>query len=193
MLQFVIGDQSSYFDVYNDVLRGIKSVADAHYATLPDVKYPINLRFASGFDPAIKSLVRKSNNGLIHKNVYTWYIRIDNIPAFIKQIAPVLERRLVGSGMNRFTGELKIGFFTLKGIKIIFDNGQITDVVEIELAQYEPDAALPYHTFLNVVFGHRTLRDLVYILPEVYANQKADLLFDILFPKMRAHLLDGIA
>lgn len=193
VLQFVVGDQSSYFEVYNDVLRGIKSVADPYYATLPDDKYPINLRFASGFDPAIKSLVRKSRNGLIHKNVYAWYIRIDDIPAFIKHIAPVLEHRLVGSGMNRFTGEVKIGFFALNGIKITFDNGQITDVVDVELKQFEADAAFPYDTFLNVVFGHRDWREMAYVLPEVHANQKADLLLSILFPKMRAQLLDGIA
>ena len=124
--------------------------------------------------------------------VYAWYLRVADVPAFIQHIAPVLEQRLQGSWMNRFTGDVKIGFFKLNGIVISFEDGRVTDVVSARLGQDDPDAALPYDTFLNVLFGYRTVAELGHILPEAHANQKANLLLNILFPKMRTILSEGI-
>lgn len=190
--RYVIGDQSSYYDTFDDVLRGIKSHADDFYASLDDDKYPLTMRFDNGVSPAVYRLIRKMNNGLIRDLMYTWYVRIEDIPAFIKHIAPVLDDRMCGSGMNRFTGEFKISFYKLNGIVITFEDGCITDVVSADLAQYDGDTALPYDTFLNILFGHRTPRELAYVLPEVYANRKAEMLFEALFPPMRSQIGDGI-
>lgn len=190
--QFVIGKQSSYFDTFNDVMRAIKSMADDFYATLPEEKHAIKIRFDNGISPAIKSMIRTTDGGLVRDSVYAWYIRVDDVPAFIKHIAPVLEHRLQGSGMNRFTGNVKIGFYQLNGIMMSFEDGCITDVVSAEMGQDDPDAAMPYDTFLNVLFGHRDVRELSHVLTEAYANQKANLLLSILFPRMRSQLGDGI-
>lgn len=189
---FIIGDQSNYFDTFDDVLRGIKAHADEFYANLPDDKSPIELRFDGGVSPAIQTIARKLNNATVRDLMYAWYIRVDDVPVFIKHIAPVLEKRLQGSGMNRFTGEFKIGFYKLNGIKITFEDGGITDVVATEMAQYDADTAFAYDTFLNLLFGHRTRREIAHILPETYANRKADLLLDALFPKMRTFIGNGI-
>ncbi len=191
---YIIGEESSYFVTFASVLRGIKACIDDFYENNQHDKYKpaLRIRFDSGVSPAIETLVRTSA-GLIREHIYTWYLRVEDMPAFIKHIAPVLEARLEGSGINRFTGELKVSFYQLNGIVITFEDGKITDAVMTEMAQYDGDAAFPYDTFLNVVFGHRTPRELFHILPEVYANPKATLLFDAIFPKMRSMIGDGIA
>lgn len=189
---YVIGENASYFDTFNDVMWAIKVMADDFYAKLPQEKYAIKIRFENGISPAIKSLIRSTDGGLLRHYAYAWYIRVDDLPAFIKHIAPVLERRLHGSGMHRFTGSVKIGFFQLNGIMITFEDGKIMDASYAEIAQYDGDAGLPYDSFLNILFGHRDVRELAHVLPEVYANQKADLLMSILFPKMRTQLGEGI-
>jgi GNAT superfamily N-acetyltransferase len=186
--RYIIGTRSSYYDTFDDVLRGIKAHADKFYATLPDDKYPIKLRFDNAVSPSVYALISTTDNGLIRDLVYSWYIRVDDMPAFIKHITPVLESRLAGSSMNRFSGTFKVSFHKLHGICMTFKDGKITDVTTTELTQYEGDTALPYDTFLNIVFGHRTRKELTYILPEVYANRKADLLFEALFPKVRSRI-----
>jgi len=94
--------------------------------------------------------------------------------------------------MNRFTGELNIGLFDLNRIQIVFEAGKIKDVLIVEITKVSSDTAFPYHTFLNILFGHRDWRELTHILPEVYANRKADMLLTALFPKMRTFLGSGV-
>jgi hypothetical protein len=45
------------------------------------------------------------------------------------------------------------------------------------------DAEFPNHSFWNVVFGHRTLDELEYVLPDIWATSKATVLLGALFPK----------
>ena len=190
---FIVGDPSSYLESFDDVLRAIQSIADEFYADLPADIYPTKIRFDNGLSTALKALTRKTDGGMLSEQVYAWYIRVEDIPSFIKLIAPVLEKRLAGSGANRFTGELKIGFYELNGIVLTFEDGKMTNVVSATIKQFESDTAMPYHTFLNILFGHRDWRELGHVLPEVNANRKADLLLSILFPKMRNQIGDGVA
>jgi len=189
---YVVGERSSIYATFNDVLRGIQSFTDDFYADLPDDKYPTRLRFDSGIHSSVHQLV-VSTGGVKPKRIYAWYIRVADLPRFIKHIAPVLEQRLAGSGMNRFTGDLKIGFYQRDGLKITFEDGKITNVEMTPIEQYDGDAGFPYDTFLNMLFGHRGWRELVHVLPEIFARAKAQLLLDILFPPMRAQLGDGLA
>lgn len=189
---WIIGDQSSYYDTFDDILRAIQTATDKFFAPLPDDKYPTLIHFDNGISPALKSLIHRTNGKVASDRVYMWYLRVDDLPVFIKLIAPVLEQRLEGSGMNRFTGDLKIGLYEVDRIEIMFEDGKITDVITADVGKGGSDASFPYHTFLNVLFGHRDWLDLTYILPEVHANRKADMLLTVLFPKMRSHVSGGI-
>ena len=190
--RWIIGDQSSYFDTFDDVLRAIQTLTDEFFAPLSDDKYPKLMHFDNGIAPALKSLIHRTDGKIHTDRVYMWYVRVDDLPAFIKLIAPVLEQRLSGSGMNRFTGDLKIGLYEFNQIEIVFEDGKITNVTLIEDGQGSSDTSFPYHTFLNILFGHRDWRELTHILPEVHANRKADMLLTALFPKMRSHISGGV-
>jgi len=173
---WIISDQSSYYDTFDDILRAIQTLADEFFAPLPDDKYPTLIYFDNGVAPALKSLIHKTDGKINMDRVYMWYVRVGDLLAFIKLIAPVLEERLQGSGMNRFTGDLKIGLYEFDRIEILFEDGKISDVITAEVGKGGSDASFPYHTFLNILFGHRDWRELTHILTEVHANRKADIL-----------------
>ncbi len=54
---------------------------------------------------------------------YAWYIRVPDLPAFLRRIAPVLERRLVASVVAGHTGELALSFYRT-GIRLTFADGR---------------------------------------------------------------------
>jgi len=90
---------------------------------------------------------------------------------------------LEDSDVNGYTGNLSVHSFSKTATTIKFENGCITDVTEDVLhPEWKADAAFPNHTFLNVLFGHRSPDELMRILPEVFVNRKATVLFDALFP-----------
>jgi GNAT superfamily N-acetyltransferase len=187
---YVVGEQSSYLDTYEDVLREIKAFIDTYYQDKSEFK-PDYLYFDSGQHPALDLLISKTWGAVKRPdvNLYAWYLRVENMARFLKHIAPVLERRLEHSGAHRYTGTLTISFYDLTGVEIEFTNGQITDVNQRRFDIYEGDAKFPYHTFLNIVFGHRTFEELQLTLPEIWVTRKASVLLTAMFPRQRSTLL----
>jgi hypothetical protein len=112
-----------------------------------------------------------------------WYMRVGDPPAFLRYIAPVLERRLRQSVMDGYTGTLRLTFFS-SHLTLVFDRGTLAGV-----GSYEPrfiddaDACFPELTFLHLLFGHRSLADLRYAFPDCRADgAEAAVLLPILFP-----------
>lgn len=179
---FVIGEESNYLESFSDVINGIKKWAREKYGECPPL-----LSFGSGLHEMLDTLIDRTEGGLVRKREYTWYLRVPEMIPFLRHIQPVLERRLVNSGANRYTGELKIGFYDLKGISIRFERGCITSIEPIS-GKDGYDIEFPWELFWNVVFGYHTADELRYILPDVWASSKAAVLLDALFPKKRSWL-----
>lgn len=186
-LSYIVDDNASYMDTYDDVMRWYKAVRDNEYPEGGDVKAPTHLGFDSGIPSEIYKVIEYNPFASIRNKFYAWYIRVEDVAAFIQTIAPVLERRLAGSVANRFTGDFKIGFYDFTGVTITFEDGKITDVVGGEMEN--PEVSFAYLTFLNVLFGHRTRNDLVSLLPETFAGRKAGLLLDVLFPVKQSWIM----
>lgn len=180
---YVVGDQASYLGTFNDVTRAVQGWAQGKYGECPAM-----LAFGGGIHESLDRLIDRSSGGMIRKREYAWYLRVPDTIAFLKTIAPVLERRLAGSGAHRYTGELKIGFYNLKGISLKFEGGCLADISEIA-GKDGYDVQFPWNLFLNVVFGYRTCDEIFTILPDVWANAKATVLMDALFPKKKSWLL----
>ena len=94
------------------------------------------------------------------KSPYAWYMRVPDMPAFLRHITPVLEERLRNSPAIGHTGELKLSFYR-NGVRLAFDAGRITSV-EPWMPTHEDggSAAFPGLTFLQLLFGYRTLDEL---------------------------------
>jgi len=116
---------------------------------------------------------------------YAWYVRVPDLPRFIQQIRPALEARLSDSHLSGYSGEIKISFYR-SGLRLAFRDGHMDAV---ENWQPEPhghsgDAAFPGLTFLQLLFGHRTLDELRYAFPDCsYRNDETYALLKVLFPR----------
>jgi GNAT superfamily N-acetyltransferase len=183
-MNYVVGDQSSYLETFNDVIYGMKQWATETFGECPPV-----MDFNTGLHDTLSTLIDRTTAGLVRRREYAWYLRIVDLVRFIRDIAPVLERRLEGSGANRYTGTLTVGFYDKTGLTIQFENGCIKDVTMGAMDESKADISFPYHLFLNVVFGYNSADEIRNILPEVWASQKAAVLLSILFPKKRSWIM----
>lgn len=116
---------------------------------------------------------------------YAWYIRVPDIPAFIRHIAPALEQRLANSVVAAYTGELIFDFFR-GGLRLVFERGHLTQVEPWHAPLYKSnaDATCPRLIFLQLLFGYRSLHELRYAFPDVRIEKSsAEVLLQVLFPK----------
>ncbi len=177
ILEYVVGEQASYLDTFDDVMRAAKKFGEAKDSRLAC------LAFDSGIHPTVHTLIRKSFGGLTNRPTYAWYIRAASPARLMQTIAPVLERRLAGSGAHCYTGEMRIAFHDRTGLLMKFEQGKLVEASDIEQKFKGADAAFPWHLFLNLVFGHQTVEEMRNFLPDAYASHKtAYALLEILFP-----------
>ncbi len=116
---------------------------------------------------------------------YAWYVRVPDVLAFIRHIAPALERRLANSPAAVYSGELTLDFFR-GGLHMVFDKGHIEHLEPWRAPAYKntADASCPALVFLQLLFGYRSLDELRYAFPDVRVeNSNAEVLLNALFPK----------
>ncbi len=146
----------------------------------PDEPYRRTGLFLGEDHPAY--LILETQNSPPNRS-YTWYLRVPDLPAFLRRIAPVLEDRLAESPCAGHNGEMRITFYK-SGLSIHFEQGRIREVQPLEsLAWDAADAHFPGLTFLQVLFQHRTVDELRHIYTDAYANTTATALLKVLFPR----------
>jgi len=122
---------------------------------------------------------------------YAWYIRVEDIPAFLEKIKPVLEKRLAKSYLVGYTGELKLNMYT-DGIIIKFEKGKITAIEAWDKpSEKETSAAFPDLTFLQILFGYKDMDELKASRVDCWINRKSQetqVLLKILFPKKASYV-----
>ncbi len=152
----------------NDYAQRSGEVCDGVYLSLGPT-HPIYEIFTS-------SLPKK-------RNPYAWYVRIANLPDFISTIAPVMEKRLLQSHLRGFSGEVRLSFYR-SGVRLVFDDGRLSGC---EVWQPGPeeggDARFPDLTFLSLLCGRRSFRELENCFPDCFAkNDETASLLNALFP-----------
>lgn len=118
-----------------------------------------------------------------HEPPYAWYIRIPDVPAFIRHITPVLEQRLADSALRGYAGELKIDLYR-GGLRLAFEGGRLTTAESWRPPIYgdHANAGCPPLVFLQLLLSYRTLKELKTIYPDVWSNNESTLLINTLFP-----------
>lgn len=118
---------------------------------------------------------------------YAWYVRVPDLPDFMRHVAPLLERRLAESVVVGHTGELKISFYR-EGLRLVFEEGRLKAVEPWEPTVEDGGAAaFPDLTFLQLLFGYRTLEELAYAFADCWtASDEARALLKTLFPKQQS-------
>ena len=123
-----------------------------------------------------KSVVRK-------EPPYAWYIRVPDLIAFLRHIQPALEKHLIGTVAEGYTGELKLNLYRT-GIHLKFEQGRITDITDWSPADVEAgDAAFPDLTFLQLLCGRCRTEELTSNFVDCWTNGTTPaVLLDCLFP-----------
>jgi hypothetical protein len=122
-------------------------------------------------------------------NPYAWYVRVAEIPDFLRHISPVLEKRLADSPVAGHTGDLKIGFYR-SGVKLSFDDGKLKECDSyIPEGTEDGDVLFPDLTFLRVLFGYTSFDELESMFPDCFAdNDHGRALSKVLFPKLPSNI-----
>lgn len=118
------------------------------------------------------------------RDPYAWYLRVPDLLGFLNHIRPVLEKRLAESSAAGHSREIHISFYR-SGLRIRIQHGEIA---AIELWKPGPgkegDAAFPDLTFLQLLFGYRSYKQLEYFFADCWCDsEEVRILLDILFPK----------
>lgn len=119
------------------------------------------------------------------KKPYAWYLRVPDLPGFIRHIAPVLERRLAASPFVGHSGELKLTLYR-QGLRLKFDAGRLETVEhwQPEPTRHSGDAGFPGLVFTQLVFGYRSMADLQYAFADCWTkNDQVNGLLNVLFPR----------
>ncbi len=121
---------------------------------------------------------------------YGWYLRVPDVPAFLRRLAPALNARLAASALAGHSGELCINAYT-DGWRIAFERGEIAVVEPWDPRENELKAncAFPPLVFLQLLFGYRSLSDLRATFPDCWAVDEAAVLLDILFPRLYSNVI----
>ncbi len=124
---------------------------------------------------------------------YAWYVRVPDLPAFLRQITPALEVQLARSPAAGHTGELKLSFYR-RGLRLALDHGRLTAIEPWQPpVNANGDAAFPNLTFLQLLFGYRSLDELQYAYADCSCSgDETRVLLSALFPKQASNVW-GIA
>jgi GNAT superfamily N-acetyltransferase len=143
---------------------------------------------ASGVGPAEKLSFRlgvkhPAYDVLGKELTYEPYVRVPDLPKFIRQIAPALETRLAYSPLTGYSGTLTLNFYR-GGLQLEFAEGKLTGAENWQMPLWHPgaDASFPPLVFLQLLFGRRSLEELEYAFPDVEVKIEVKLLLRTLFP-----------
>lgn len=141
---------------------------------------------AFAFLLGIEHPVYRAMDGRLPQTVppYAWHLRVPDLPGFIQHVAPVLECRLENSVLVGHCGEIKLNFYR-HGLRLLFEGGRLASV-----GSWQPETAEAGHagfpdlTFLQLLFGYRTLAELRYAFPDCWTkDDETPALLEVLFPK----------
>jgi hypothetical protein len=145
--------------------------------------------FTLGESHPVYDMFRERLPQILHS--YAWYLRVSDLPRFIHRIAPALERRLAESYACGYTGELYMSFYR-SGLRWRFEQGQIAAVDPWMPGQreLEGDIAFPGLTFLQLLFGYRSLEELRDSFADCWwKSNETRALMEALFPRKPSQVI----
>jgi len=175
----------SWFAVTPTVFRYLKTLGET-YATASGNRFD-TINFENGTEHPVYHVIPRRLRG-VHQP-YAWYVRVADLTGFLRQITPALEARLADSVLVGHSGELKLNFYRT-GLCLTFVAGRLTDI-----APWQPDAhershaSFPDLTFLQLLFGFKSLDELNHAFPDcMVRSDDARVLLNTLFPKQGSNI-----
>lgn len=115
---------------------------------------------------------------------YAWYLRVPDLPGFLNQVKPALEKRLTESIAVGHSCEIKISFYR-EGLRLMIDKGKLKTIETWKPSSEDGGAiAFPGLTFLQVLFGYRSYDELHQAFADCWCDsEEVHTLINILFPR----------
>lgn len=177
----IVKSGASFHALLPDILRAIQAEALA-LPIAPGAPPPNMLSLGLGRDHPVYAAFTEDLSARFQRP-YAWYVRVPDLVALLRKIAPVLERRIAESVLVGYTGESKINLYR-GGLRLVFENGALRSVEPWQTSIWNSaiDASFPPLVFLQLMFGHRSLDQLRDMFPDVSASGEHQLLLQTLFP-----------
>lgn len=176
----------SWADITPCVVRYLYTTGEKYAVTEDKLDEFAAFGFSLGLEHPVYHVL---HNGLPRVRMpYAWYLRVPDLPGFLRHIAAVLEKRLAGSAIAGYSGELQLTFYR-SGLRLVFEQGRLVEAEEWQPAPqgHSGDAAFPELTFLQLLFGYRSLAELDYAYADCwYENDRVFALLNALFPKQNS-------
>lgn len=154
----------------------------AHLKTVADARGKPYLRFNM---PANSALVRQAQAlGARLEREYAWQITIPDPLALLRKLRPIFERRVAASPDANLTRTVRLDCYRATYV-LRFEQGKL---VEASCAADDApsDLNLPPELLPQLLFGHRTMREIAAVYPDASTRQDAEELAATLFPRTRA-------
>jgi hypothetical protein len=176
--------------VLPSVLRALQSQAPDIPAPDPKTPPASRISFILGRDHPVYDVLGEK---LTHQRrpLYAWYVRVPDLPAFLRHITPALEQRLANSSLAGHSGEVRLDFYR-GGLRMVFADGRLMTVEDWQVDHnWGPrgQAGFPPLVFLQLLFGRRSLAELRHAFPDVWADDEVYPLLEALFPPQPAWAL----
>ncbi len=118
---------------------------------------------------------------------YAWQIYLPDVQRLLNKLIPVFERRLATSAFAGMTRSFVISLYR-EAYELRFEGGRITGINTLAPGDDRSDLRSPPNAFVPLVMGHKRRESLAENYPDFGCYGEAQLLTDILFPKMDAFL-----
>jgi hypothetical protein len=187
VMAYELKEGVSWLDLTPCVVRFMWDIAKTFCEKEGKIRSAFTFALAGGHP--VYEVMRDNLPGV--RKPYCWYLRVADLPGFIRHIAPVLERRLSESLIPGFSGEVRISFYR-SGLRLGFEGGRLSLVEPWQPGprENEGEVAFPDLTFLQLVFGHRTMDELKQSRADCWWDgDRTRLLLTALFPRKASFLL----
>jgi hypothetical protein len=108
------------------VLRGVRALADITRPIRPETPAAGAIRLSWG-GQALYDVLGATLAAEPPPYPYAWYLRVPDLPRFLRHVAPALERRLAESPQAGYAGDLTIDLYR-GGLRFVFDAGRLATV-----------------------------------------------------------------
>jgi len=182
--RYEIAEGFSWAQVTPSVMRFLRAAYETHPYGLPGERKPweaFSLHLGEDH-PAYHAFPDRLPRV---RTPYAWYIRVADIPGFVRHVTPVLERRLAASVTAGYSGEVRLTFYR-DGLRLVFEKGHLTTVEPwLPTPQgHSGEAGFPGLTFLQLLFGYRSLKEIKYAFVDCWTKDDAThVLLDAIFPR----------
>lgn len=186
--QCALAPAVSHLNVVPDLLPALSSYVQSQTNTDQEegVAQPGEIVFMLGREDPVYAGLQGSRQSSSWG--YAWYLRIPDLAAYLHHLRPTLEKHLLGTSAEGYTGAFTLDFYR-SGLRLEFERGRITEVKNLGHAEVESsDASFPDLTFLQLLGGRRTYDQLKESYPDCSATPTAQALLAALFPPFTGSL-----